>query len=85
MFVNALEMDNLDCNKINAHFNHLFPEGPHSRVEAYIASPTSPPYVGKQLMALFHTLSLVCCVQDIKNAKDGQEHVYHSVHMPLCV
>ena len=23
------------------------------------------------------------CLQDIKNAKDGQEHVYHSVHMPL--
>ena len=26
--------------------------------EAYIASPTSPPYVGKQLAALFHTQSL---------------------------
>ena len=23
------------------------------------------------------------CLQDIKNAKDGQEYVYHSVHMPL--
>ena len=23
------------------------------------------------------------CPQDIKNAKDGQDHVYHSVHMPL--
>ena len=22
------------------------------------------------------------CLQDIKNTKDGQEHVYHSVHMP---
>ena len=27
----------------------------HSRVEASITSPTSPPYVAKQLMALFHT------------------------------
>ena len=25
---------------------------------AYIASPTSPPYVGKQLIALFHTQPL---------------------------
>ena len=29
--------------------------GAHSRAEACIASPTSPPYVGKQLTALFHT------------------------------
>jgi len=29
--------------------------GAHSQVEAYIASPTSPPFVGKQLTALFHT------------------------------
>ena len=29
-------------------------EGAHSRVEASIASPTSPPYVAKQLMTLFH-------------------------------
>ena len=27
----------------------------HSQVEAYTASPTSLPYVGKQLTALFHT------------------------------
>ena len=23
------------------------------------------------------------CLQGTDNAKDGQEHVYHSVHMPL--
>ena len=33
-------------------------EGAHSRVEAYIASSTSPPYVSKQLTALFHTQPL---------------------------
>ena len=32
--------------------------GAHSRVEASITSPTSPPYVAKQLTALFHTQSL---------------------------
>jgi len=32
--------------------------GAHSRVLAYIASPTSPPYVGKQLTALFHAQPL---------------------------
>ena len=30
----------------------------HSRVEASITSPTSPPYVTKQLTALFHTQPL---------------------------
>ena len=29
--------------------------GAHSRVEAYVASPTSPPYFCIQLTALFHT------------------------------
>ena len=33
--------------------------GAHSRVEANITSPTSPPYVTKQLTALFHTQSLL--------------------------
>ena len=32
--------------------------GAHSRVEATITSPTSPPYVAKQLTALFHTQPL---------------------------
>ena len=31
--------------------------GAHSWVEAYIASPTFPPYDGKQLTVLFHTQS----------------------------
>ena len=31
----------------------------HSRLLAYIASPTSPPYVDKQLTALFHTQPLL--------------------------
>ena len=32
--------------------------GAHSRVQASITSPTSPPYVAKQLTALFHTQPL---------------------------
>ena len=32
--------------------------GAHSGVEASITSPTSPPYLAKQLMALFHTQPL---------------------------
>ena len=31
----------------------------HSRVAAYITSPTSPPYVSKQLIALFHPQPLL--------------------------
>ena len=33
--------------------------GAHSRVLAYIASYTSPPYLGKQLTVLFHTQPLL--------------------------
>ena len=33
--------------------------GGHSQVEANITSPTSPPYVAKQLMALFHSSALL--------------------------
>ena len=33
--------------------------GAHSRVEAYIASPTSPPYLGKQLTGWFNTHALL--------------------------
>ena len=33
--------------------------GAHLRVEASITSPTSPPYVAKQLTALFHTQTLL--------------------------
>ena len=44
---------------MNAHFKKftasLLGRGAHSRVDAYIASQPLPPYVGKQLLALFHT------------------------------
>ena len=33
--------------------------GAHSRVEASITSPTSPPYVAEQFTALFHTQPLL--------------------------
>ena len=52
MFVTTLGMDNFDCTKMNAHFEK-FTGGAHSRMEANITSPTSPPYVAKQLTALF--------------------------------
>ena len=32
--------------------------GAHSRLLVHIASPTSPPYVGTQLTALFHTATV---------------------------
>ena len=35
--------------------SQLVYRGANSRVEACISSPTFPPYVGKQLMVLFHT------------------------------
>ena len=37
------------------HIHSLSTGGAHSRLLAHIASPTSPPYVGVQLTALFHT------------------------------
>ena len=62
MFVTSLGMDNFDCTKMNAHFKKnsqlVYGGGAHSRVEASITSPTSPPYVAKQLTALFHTQPL---------------------------
>ena len=59
----ALKMDNLDCNKINALFkiHSLSTGGAHSRLLVHIASPTSPPYVGTLLTALFHTQPLLKC------------------------
>ena len=60
MFVTTLGMDNFDCTKMNAPFkiHSSSTGGAHSRVEASITSPTSPPYVAKQLMVLFHTQPL---------------------------
>ena len=36
--------------------------GAHSRLLVQIASPISPPYVGTQLTALFHTHPLLKCL-----------------------
>ena len=41
--------------------------GAHSQVEASITSPTSPPYVAKQLPVLFHTQQLSCLWQGSTN------------------
>ena len=65
-FVTTLGVDNFDCTKMNAHFKNsqLVYGRAHLRVEASITSLTSPPYVAKQLTALFHTqplLSLLYC------------------------
>ena len=59
MFVTTPGMDNFDCTKMNAHnfqnIHSLSTGGAHSRVQVSITSPTSPPYVAKQLTVLFHT------------------------------
>ena len=50
-------MDNLDCTKINAHSKNsqlVYGRGLSRWKHTLHASPTSP-YVGKQLMVLFHT------------------------------
>ena len=66
MFVNCSQNGQLGtvATKINATFqkiHSLSTGGAHSRVLAY-ASPTSPPYVGKQLTVLFHTQPLLKCL-----------------------
>jgi len=45
---------------ISIHFKN---SQSHSRVEAYIASPTPSSYVDKQLTALFHTQPLLTAMQ----------------------
>ena len=42
-------------------FHSLSTGGAHSRLLVHIASPTSPPYVGTQLTALFHTQPPLKC------------------------
>jgi len=42
-------------HKKECTFHSLSMGGAHSRVKAYIASPTSPLHVGKHLTALLHT------------------------------
>ena len=61
MFVTALGMDNFDCTKMQAHFTACLREGLiHEWKQAGITSPTSPPYVPKQLTVLSvpHTSTL---------------------------
>ena len=62
----ALKMDNLDCSYQNQctfrKIHSLSTGGAHSRLLAHIASPTSPPYVGTQLTALFRTQPLLKCL-----------------------
>ena len=55
----ALKMDNLDCNRINAHFKKIHSLSTGGGSFMYIASQTSPPYVGKRFTALFHTQPLL--------------------------
>ena len=59
MFVTTLGMDNFDCTKMNAHFKKFTAMGgARSQMEACIASPTSPPYVGKPSLGHGHLLGL---------------------------
>ena len=56
-----LMLDNFDCTEMIAHlkkFTACLQEGLIHEWKQSITSPTSPPYVAKQLMALFHTQPL---------------------------
>jgi len=62
MFVNCSQNGQLGLYQNRCTFQKiqsLYTGGAHSQVLAYFASPTSPPYVGKQLTALFHTQPLL--------------------------
>jgi len=62
MFVKCSQNGQLELYQNQCTFqkiHSLSTGGAHSQVLAYIASPTSPPYVGKQLTALFHTQPLL--------------------------
>ena len=61
----ALKVDNLDCTKINVHFKIFTAcllEGLIYECQHTLLGPTSPPYVGTQLTALFHTQPLLKCL-----------------------
>ena len=60
MFVNCSHNGQLGLYKIN-EIHSLSTGGAHSRLLVHIASPTSPPYIGTQLTALFHTQPLLKC------------------------
>ena len=56
--------------------------GAHSRPLVHIASPTSPPYVGTQLTALFHTQPLLKCPFYGIAAQTG-EAKFTAIHVAL--
>ena len=56
MFVATLRMDNFDCTKMHISKTSQLVYGRGSFTSgSNFTSPTSPPYVDKQLTALFHT------------------------------
>ena len=60
----ALKIDKLDGTMHISKNSLLVYRRGSSRVEAYIASPTSPPYVGKQLSSFPHTATVdISCLQ----------------------
>ena len=64
-FVTTLGMDSFDCTKMNAHFkkiHSLSMGGAHSRVEASITSPTSPPYACRLTIHGSVPHSLISCI-----------------------
>jgi len=61
MFVNCSQNGQLGLYQNQCTFqkiHSLFMGGAHSRLLVHIASPTSSPYVGTQLTALFHTATV---------------------------
>ena len=64
MFVNCSQNGQLGLYQNQCTFQKirsLSTGGAHSQLLVHIASPTSPPYVGTQLTALFHTQPLLKC------------------------
>ena len=62
MFVNCSQNGQIGLYQNQSTFqkiHSLSTGGAYSRVLAYIASPTSPRYVGKQLTVLWHTQPLL--------------------------
>ena len=64
MFVNCSQNGQLGLYQNQCTFqkiHNLSTGGAHSRLLVHIASPTSPPHVGTQLTALFHTQPPLKC------------------------
>ena len=65
MFVNCSQNGQLELYHAKSihisKIHSLSMGGAHLRLLVHIASPTSPPYVGTQLTALFHTQPLLKC------------------------